>query len=427
MKIAIWYNLPSGGGKRALHDQVSGLVERGHHIEVWCPPTANRDYMPLSDLVEERVVPLTLKERASRNPLTRVTFAHHHLVSRVTAMEKHCRRCAREIEAGGFDLLFAGSCMWFGAPMIGRFVAGPKVLYLQEPFRFLYETSDASPWPAMPASAYARWKSRSGGRQVLRDFASAQAARVQMREELQSVRSFDTVLVNSRFSRESLLRAYNLDAQVCYLGIDTSRFSPLDVPRERLVIGVGSVEFHKNVEFVIRAVAQISGDPVLLLWIGNVANEDYVNKMKALAAELKVNLRLKVNVSDTELVEWFNRAQVMVYAPRLEPFGYTPLEANACETPVVGLAQGGVRETVSPGENGVLVDDPQQMAAELQRLLDDPAQTRELGTNARQYVLNQWSQSEAIDRLESKLKSALPKSGSAVNTLQYASQSQARS
>ena len=57
MRIAVWNNLPSGGGKRALYHHVKGLVERGHHVESWCPPTADRTYLPLSELVEEHVVP----------------------------------------------------------------------------------------------------------------------------------------------------------------------------------------------------------------------------------------------------------------------------------------------------------------------------------------------------------------------------------
>src|SRR5229473_3089346 len=60
MKIAIWHNLPSGGGKRALYDHVRGLVARGHEVEGWCPPTADRSYLPLSTIVPEHVVPLKL-------------------------------------------------------------------------------------------------------------------------------------------------------------------------------------------------------------------------------------------------------------------------------------------------------------------------------------------------------------------------------
>ena len=55
----------------------------------------------------------------------------------------------------------------------------------------------------------------------------------------------------------------------------------------------------------------------------------------------------------------------MIYMPHNEPFGFAPLEANACGTPVVALAEGGVKETVVTGVNGTLVsdEDPRTVAA----------------------------------------------------------------
>ena len=32
MKIAIWHNLPSGGGKRALYNHIKALKENGHYV-----------------------------------------------------------------------------------------------------------------------------------------------------------------------------------------------------------------------------------------------------------------------------------------------------------------------------------------------------------------------------------------------------------
>ena len=410
MKIAIWHNLPSGGGKRALYDQVQGLLGRGHYIEVWCPPTADPNYLPLKQWVKEHLVPLEVEVGATKNPLKRATFELHYMQSRLAAMERHCRQCAQEIEAGKFDLLFAGSCSWFGAAMIGRYVEGPKVIYLQEPRRNLYEASESSPWPALPDSMYRRWKSLGGAKRVLQDFAKLQAARVQVREELKSARSYDEILVNSRFSRESIARSYNLNAQVCYLGIDATKFSPTQVTREPLIIGVGAVDPRKNIEFVIRAVAQIPSPRAPLLWIGDAANQNYVAQITALTEQLDVDLRLKVNVSDAELVDWLNRAQVMAYAPHLEPFGYTPLEANACQTPVVALAEGGIRETVQHGINGLLVDhDPAEMAAGLKQLLEDSSLAQQLGAEGRRQVEERWSAKSANDKLESKLINAAEK------------------
>ena len=43
--------------------------------------------------------------------------------------------------------------------------------------------------------------------------------------------------------------------------------------------------------------------------------------------------------------------------PAEEDFGIAPVEAMAAGTPVVALARGGVLETVSEGESGVLFED----------------------------------------------------------------------
>src|SRR6476660_8489805 len=58
MRIAIWHNLPSGGGKRALYNQIRGFLKRGHEVESWCPPTADQKYFPFGEIIPEHVMPL---------------------------------------------------------------------------------------------------------------------------------------------------------------------------------------------------------------------------------------------------------------------------------------------------------------------------------------------------------------------------------
>ncbi len=58
-----------------------------------------------------------------------------------------------------------------------------------------------------------------------------------------------------------------------------------------------------------------------------------------------------------------------------EPFGLVPLEAMACGRPVVATATGGAAEYLRDGENCLIVpvDDPQSLAAAVQRLAADEA------------------------------------------------------
>jgi glycosyltransferase involved in cell wall biosynthesis len=398
MKIAVWHNLRSGGGKRALYDHVVGLLARGHTLEAWCPPTADREYLPLSPLIPEHVVDLAW-------PTSRLSdkFGITSLTARqLAAMDAHCRACAEQIGRGGFDILFANSCIFFRTTAIGRFVSIPSVIYLGEPYRWLYEALPRLPWLAPPDRSASLLKP-STLKAAVADWKLIRNLRLQAREEFENAAGFSGILVNSYFSRESVLRAYGLDADVCYLGISSELFVDKNLSRTSLV-GLGSITPAKNVRLCIEAVGKVSAPRPALIWVGNIADTGYLDEMKALARSRDVVFEAKVGVSDSELVDILNHAIALLYAPRLEPFGLAPLEANACGVPVIAVAEGGVRETMVNEVTGLLVENsPTAMGEAIERLATNPALARKLGANACLAVKEKWNMNAAIDRLEEKL------------------------
>lgn len=405
MKIAVWHNLPSGGGKRALYHHVKGLLERGHTLESWCPPTADQTYLPLSELIQENIVPLTQEPKRRIGSTNELFSSYYEVVDKIQAMDEHCQQCASEINQGGFDVLFANSSYFFATSAIGRYVEIPKLLYLQEPRRQLYEALPQLPWTALPSYPNA-WRSRSYLRLFLKNLIEVQGYRVQVREEVRNAQAFDLMLVNSLFSRESILKAYGIDAKVCYLGIDDELFKPTGVPRKNVVVGLGGIYPSKGIERAIRSVSTIpKHERPDLIWMGNTSHPPYQQDMEQLAQSLGVNFIAKVRVTDTELVDFLNQASVMIYTPVLEPFGFAPLEANACETPVVAIAEGGVRETIQDGVNGFLIlgNDSVAFGQAISRFLKDKELVYKMGKQARRYVLENWNWNKAIDRLEKNL------------------------
>lgn len=402
MKIAIWHNLPSGGGKRALYYHVKGLLERGHIVEAWCPQTADQTYLPLSDLIKENIVLLNQPTEGVRR-IGRFLSPYQRIIEQIHAMNRHCQKCADEINHGGFDVLLANPCTFFRTTAIARYVKIPRVLYLQEPYRWLYEAMPRLPWLALPPSNKPWWLSRSYSFLFLKNLIEVQGLRVQAREELQNAQAFDLILVNSLFSRESLVRAYGLDAQVCYLGIDCNLFKPLNLFRQNIVVGLGGIYAGKGLERAVHAIGTIQEDKrPTLIWIGNFSDISYQNKIEKLALSLGVNFVPKIKIPDQEVIQLLNQASVMIYTPILEPFGFAPLEANACETPVVAIAEGGVRETIKDGINGFLINgnDPVAVGRAISKLLNDQALAEQMGKQARNHVLEMWSWDKAIDRLE---------------------------
>lgn len=402
MRIAIWHNLPSGGAKRSLYYEVRELVRRGHHVESWCPDSADQGYLPLGELIAEHVLPLARPSRP--RGLARLGGAYRFMAERLRAMDRHCRAAAEQINRGGFDLLFGQGCMFFRTTPISRYVHLPRTIYLGEPYRWLYEALPELPWLA-PSSWGAGWWRPAALKTSARDALRVAALRVQAREELRNARAWHSILANSLYSRESFLRAYGLDARVRYPGIDTDLFVYRRLPREDFVVGLGALAPEKNPELAIQALAELPAPRPRLVWVGNVGSPHYVEHLRRTAAQRGVPFEPLLRVDDARLVDLLNRAALMLYAPRLEPFGLAPLEANACGAPVVAVAEGGVRETIQDGVNGLLVESaPRAVARAVALLREQPALARALGERAHALVQERWSLPASVDRLEQRFE-----------------------
>jgi glycosyltransferase involved in cell wall biosynthesis len=362
---------------------------------------ADQEFLPIGDLVLEHTVPLdTFEGSGWRNLEARLAGRGTLIPARLKALDRHSQLCAQEINRGSFDVVLAGTSSLFRVTSLAGYVRGPSLLYLQEPYRMLYEALPRLPWAALADVDGFRF---SAIRDRLSDVIRVHGLRILAREELASVHAYDRVLVNSYFSRESVLRAYGLDAKVCYLGVDTERYKDMGLVRERVVTGIGAFVPNKRVEVVIGAVAKIKPPRPALAWIGNTEDPHYLRHLVELAERRGVDFIPYRNIPHQEVVRILNAAAVMAYAPRLEPFGYAPLEAAACGLPVVAQAEGGVRETVIDGETGILVANDNELHVALERILDDEKLARTIGAAARRNVESNWSLSAATDRLESHL------------------------
>lgn len=394
MRIAIWYNFLSGGAKRALYHQVKGLAKRGHHVESWCTPQSQDGYLPFSDIVQsEHVIPV--KDWSST--LGRLSW-RIEARRRARAIDEHCRICANEINQADFDVVLVNSCMYTVVSSIGKYLNIPSALYLPEPRRWLYEANLSMARPV-----------RTQKNTLLRCF-NACTRQSERDDEYELASNYNSILVNSLFSRESLLRAYGLESRVCYLGVDAGLFSPLELEKGNYVVGLGEIDERKGVDRALRAVAAVENNKrPQLVWVGNRANQSYQAHIESLAESLDVDFAPKLMIGDEELLEILSGAIAMIYTSRLEPFGLAPLEASACCTPVVAIAEGGVRETVLDGVNGLLAthDDPALIAALISKLIDEPEYARSLGVQGRQLVIDKWNWEQAINNLESCLHAAM--------------------
>jgi glycosyltransferase involved in cell wall biosynthesis len=197
------------------------------------------------------------------------------------------------------------------------------------------------------------------------------------------------------------LRSYGRNSFVSYLGVDTEIFKPLGVPKEDFVLSVGRITPSKGSDFIVRSLGTIDSKirPRLVV-VSDEVEIPFKNSLEQLAQRTGVDLRIESLIADDELVSLYNKAQLVLYAPYLEPFGLVPLEAMACGTPVVAVREGGVRESVVHNKTGVLTQRDESMFAEaVVELLSNEEKMREISQKAIECIEEYWTIEKAGKRL----------------------------
>lgn len=395
MRLAIFHDLPSGGAKRSLFEQVKRLSQK-HHCEVYSLSTADHKFCDLRSWVYQHRIYDFSPGRLLNRPFGRYNQAQRWFD--LLRLDCLSRRIAREIDGLKFDVVYAHPCRWTQAPLVIKYLQTPVVYYLQEPPRALYPEE----W-RIPEKG---WRSYLNKIDPLLALYRSSAKRM----DLIAARNSSRVLVNSHFMQAIVTKIYSINPYVCYLGVDTKVFRAFPgQPHDKFVLSVGSIQPSKGFSFIIESIAHIaSAHRPMLHLVGNMVYPGERQKLQSLALDLGVQLNIEVNLSQEQLVECYNRACLFVYAPHNEPFGLTPLEAMACGRTVVGVAEGGVKETIVDGVTGRLVErNPDQMAQAIEWFLSHPDERREFERRAAQNTQQNWAWEEAVRRIEGHLQSVI--------------------
>ncbi len=221
---------------------------------------------------------------------------------------------------------------------------------------------------------------------------------IRVQGETQIVAAASALTANTDAEAASLVSLYDACPDTVHVvtpGVDLYNFTPgAGRAAARKVIGieadthvitfVGRIQPHKGPEIFIRAIAEmLSHSPLLrpklrVFIIGGASgvNGSEVERLKELVSWLNIAdvISFLPPVPRTELPNWYRAADLVCVPSYSESFGLVALEAQACGTPVVATAVGGLRTAVADGISGVLVDghDPRAWSSVLARLLQEP-------------------------------------------------------
>jgi glycosyltransferase involved in cell wall biosynthesis len=172
-------------------------------------------------------------------------------------------------------------------------------------------------------------------------------------------------LLDARESAAIVLRRYGL---------------PDNVP---LILYVGGISPHKNLDGLLRAAAQVTDSPWHLVLVGDYAGDSFwgcYQEVLDLAKSLRLAERVTFTgyVPDADLLLIYNLATMLVLPSMSEGFGLPVIEAMACGLPVAASNRNSLPEIV--GDAGLLFDplSTTEMAATIARLLSDEPLRRAL-------------------------------------------------
>jgi glycosyltransferase involved in cell wall biosynthesis len=162
-----------------------------------------------------------------------------------------------------------------------------------------------------------------------------------------AIRRMDVVLVNSENVRQRLQHYLGVDAQVVYPPVDTASFEW--IADEGYYLSVARLTPNKRVDVIVEAFLRMPSKRLVVLSGG-----PELSRLKAMAAGA-TNIQFEGWLTEASLRQWVGNAYAAIYLPVDEDFGMSPVECMAAGKPVIGVAEGGLLETVVPGETGVLI------------------------------------------------------------------------
>jgi D-inositol-3-phosphate glycosyltransferase len=221
---------------------------------------------------------------------------------------------------------------------------------------------------------------------------------IRVQGETQVVAAANALIANTDAEAASLVSLYDACPDTVHVvspGVDLFTFTPgesrsaareiVGLPHDGLVVSfVGRIQPHKGPEVLIRATSElVKHSPQLrhklivnIIGGASGANTEEVDRLKDCTQWLGVDdvVRFAPPVSRADLPQWYRASDLVIVPSYSESFGLVALEAQACGTPVVATAVGGLRTAVADGISGVLVDghDPKAWSSVIARLLQEP-------------------------------------------------------
>ena len=154
--------------------------------------------------------------------------------------------------------------------------------------------------------------------------------------DLRTANGVDYFIANSRFIAKRIWKVYRRESEVIYPPVDVSGFV-VGQQKEDFYLTASRMVPYKKMDLIVEAFNEMPDKRLVVIGDGP--------DMKKVRGKAGANVELLGYQSFEVLRDNMQRARAFLFAAE-EDFGISPVEAQACGTPVIAFGRGGVLETV---------------------------------------------------------------------------------
>ncbi|CAM7123780.1 glycosyltransferase family 4 protein [Klebsiella michiganensis] len=153
-----------------------------------------------------------------------------------------------------------------------------------------------------------------------------------------TVNGVDHFIANSHFIARRIHKVYGRTSTVIYPPVDVNRFT-LCEQKEDYYFTASRLVPYKRMDLIVEAFSLMPDKQLVVIGDGP--------EMAKIKSKATPNIKILGYQSNIVMQEHMQKAKAFVFAAE-EDFGITPVEAQACGTPVIAFGKGGALETVRP-------------------------------------------------------------------------------
>lgn len=219
----------------------------------------------------------------------------------------------------------------------------------------------------------------------------------------------DQLLATSHAMADRMQRIYSSLPRpvVTPFGVDTDLFSPSRLKRDvtdAVSIGiVKKLEPVYGIDILLKAFDELvgkHGEGIEMHVVGDGSDRERLLSMRE-CSSCPSQIHFHGAIPNPEVPEVLRDLDIFVVSSRRESFGVAAVEASSAGLPVVATDVGGLPEVVDHEETGIVVppEDVDALSAAIDRLIENPAERRKLGSAGRRKVEEHYDWDENVTRM----------------------------